>query len=255
MSSRIYAPALTLCVALTAACAGPQTRRQEATAEAPPPAVAAPPAEAPAAPEAAGAAVTSELPAPGDAEVRRAVERIFKGSATVAHGRAPHFVVGDFNGDGSQDLAVAVSPAPGRLEEINDELANWIIKDPFAPAGAASYGAARRRALAEEGDALLAVIHGYEAEGWRDARATQTYVLKEAAGEGMKARARKAALASGTRAKLPRLRGDVIDESVAGRAGFLYYDGAHYAWYDPRAYTPTPPARIVHGGAVKAVRR
>jgi hypothetical protein len=154
-------------------------------------------------------------------------------------------------------LAVAVAAAPGRLVELNDELAGWIVKDPFEPppGGATPYGAARRRALVEEGEALLAVIHGHGAEGWRDPQATQTYVLKDAAGEGLKARAQKAALASGERAKLPRLVGDVIDETVEGRAGFLYYNGAHYLWYDPRAYTPRPPARVVHGGAVKAVRQ
>ena len=198
-----------------------------------------------------------ELPPPDAAEVRGAVERIFKGAATTGPARDSYFAVGDFNGDDSQDLAVAVAPAPGRLSEINDELAPWIIKDPFAPAaeGSTSYGAARRRVLVEEADALLAVIHGYGAEGWRDARATQTHVLKDAAGEGLKARAQEAALDAGEEARRPRLLGDVIDETVGGREGFLYYDGAHYSWYDPRAYKKPPPARVVHGGAVRAAQR
>lgn len=109
--------------------------------------------------------------------------------------------------------------------------------------------------LVEDGDTLLAVIHGSGPEGWRDSQATQTYVLKDAAGEGLKARAQKAAHAAGGKGRLPRLVGDVIDETVGGRAGFLDYNGAHYLWYDPRAYTPPPPARVVHGGAVKAVQR
>ena len=249
MSSRTFAPALIFCVAFTcalsAAC-GSSSRRQALAAEAPPP------AEANATPETPEAAKASKLAPPGDAEVRGAVERIFKGAVTV--NPAPSFVVGDFNGDDSQDLAVAVDPAPGRLGEINDELANWIIKDPFATE-AASYGEARRRVLVEEADALLAVIHGHGAEGWRDASATQTYVLKDAAGSSMKARAQRAALAAGDEAKMPRLLGDVIDETVGGRAGFLYYNGAQYLWYDPRGYRKPPPARIVHGGAVKAVQQ
>lgn len=259
MSSRIFAPALILCVAsvcaLSAACAGSASRRQAVAAEAPPPAAAPPHAESAAAltPEAA-AAPAREPPPPGAAEVGGAVERIFKGAVNVGPARAPSFAVGDFNGDDSQDLAVAVAVAPGRLGEINDELANWIVKDPFA-AASASYGEARRRVLVEESDALLAVIHGYGTQGWRDPRATQTYVLKDAAGERLRARARTAARAAGEGGKQPRLLGDVIDETVGGRAGFLYYNGAHYLWYDPRGYEPPPPARVVHGGAVRTVQQ
>jgi hypothetical protein len=255
MSSRTFAPALTFCIAFTcalsAAC-GSSPRRQALAAEAPPPAESAAP-EANATPATPEAAKALKLSPPDDAEVRGAVERIFKGAVTINPDSS--FVVGDFNGDDSQDLAVAVNPAPGRLGEINDELANWITKDPFATGGSASYGEARRRVLVEETDALLAVIHGHGAEGWRDAQATQTYVLKDAAGSSMKARALEAALAAGDEARRPRLLGDVIDETVGGREGFLYYNGAQYLWYDPRGYRKPPPARIVHGGAVKAVQQ
>jgi len=258
MSSRTSTPALILCVAaacaLSAACTGSSTRRQAVVAEAPPPAE-TPAPEANVIPAAAETHNALKPPPPDAAEVGAAVERIFKGALTT--GPAPSFAVGDFNGDDSQDLAVAVSPAPGRLGEVNDEFAGWIIKDPFAPLpiGAASYGEARQRVLVEESDALLAVIHGYGAEGWRDARATQTYVLKEAAGERMKASTPKVALASGNEEKMPRLVGDVIDETVGGRAGFIYYNGAHYLWYDPRGYKKPPPTRVVHGGMVKAVQQ
>lgn len=255
MSSRTFAPSLILFIAaacaLAAACGGEPPRRR-VTAESPPPAESSPPAS-----ETAEAAKAREIPPPDAAEVRSVVERIFKGAVTVGNERDAYFAVGDFNGDDSQDLAVAVAPSPGRLAEINDELAPWIIKDPFAGPldGASSYGTARRRVVVEETDALLAVVHGYGAEGWRDAGATQTYLLKDAAGERLKARTQKAALDAGTESKMPRLLGDVIDETVGGRAGFLYYDGAHYAWYDPRSYKKPPPARVVHGGMVKAVEQ
>jgi hypothetical protein len=254
MSSRTFILARILCIALacalSAACAD-SPPHQIAVAEAPPP---APEAAAPT--EAAEDAGAREIPPPDAAEVRGAVERIFKGAVTIVPARESQFAVGDFNGDNSQDLAVAVSPTPGRLGELNDELANWIVKDPFAPASAGvPYNQARRRVLVEESDTLLVVIHGYGAEGWRDAQATQTYVLKDGAGERIKARAQKAALASGEEGRLPRLLGDVIDETVGGRAGFLYYNGAHYLWYDPRGYKPLPPVRVVHGGAVKEVRQ
>src|SRR5215207_4994283 len=110
MSSRTFAPALILCVAsvcaLTAACAGTRTTRQAAAAEAPPPVEAPPPA-----PEAAAADRARGLPPPDAAEVGRAVERVFKGALTT--GPTPSFAVGDFNGDDSQDLAVALAAVPG----------------------------------------------------------------------------------------------------------------------------------------------
>lgn len=253
MSSRTFALARVLCLAsacaLSAACADSPRPRTVAVEAPPAPETAAPP-------EAAATDAARQLPPPEPAEVSGAVERIFKGAVTVVPSREAYFAVGDFNGDDSQDLAVAVNPAPGRVGELNDELANWIVKDPFAAVSSGvPYGEARRRVVVEDADTLLVVIHGYGAEGWRDAQATQTYVLKDAAGSSMKARAQKAALASGEEGKLPRLLGDVIDENVGGHAGFIYYNGAHYLWYDPRVYKPLPPARVVHGGAVKAVQQ
>jgi len=41
-----------------------------------------------------------------------------------------NFVVGDFNGDGSEDLAVVVKPNETKLAEVNSEMANWILEDP-----------------------------------------------------------------------------------------------------------------------------
>lgn len=37
--------------------------------------------------------------------------------------------------------------------------------------------------------------------------------------------------ASSSKAKLPKLRGDVINETIGEAPGFLYYTGAKYAWY------------------------
>src|SRR5262245_53970691 len=63
------------------------------------------------------------IPAPELAEVKQAIERVFKDAVTIETDRTPCFLAGDFNGDFSQDLAVAVRPTPGKLLEINDELA------------------------------------------------------------------------------------------------------------------------------------
>lgn len=231
-----------------------QPPQQQAGMEEPPP-----PPETNPTPDAAGAASVAALPPPTTAEVNGAVERVFKGAVTVEAGREPFFVVGNFNDDHSQDIAVAVRPAPGRLAELNDELASWILAAPFGNAASDSTfaearagAASRRRVVVDEGDVLLAVIHGFGPGGWRDSQATQTYVLKGAAGERLKTREQKQVLRAGGRERLPHLRGDVIAQSVGGQPGFLFYDGAKYSWYDPRNYKPAPPARVVHGGTIKS---
>ncbi|HEX6623056.1 MAG TPA: hypothetical protein VF064_05045 [Pyrinomonadaceae bacterium] len=254
-----------------AADSSPRAQVNETTtpAEGPPPSTTAseeeppPPAPDPQATSGdANAAATCGLPPPTPGEVGGAVERVFKGAATIDASRRPYFVVGDFNGDSSQDVAVFVRPAPGRLAEINDELANWILVAPSRPAPprALPYpevharASARRRVLVEEADVLLAVIHGHEANGWRDPQATQTYVLKDAAGDKLKTRRRIEVLKARDGEPLPRLRGDVIAEDLGGQPGFLYYDGARYDWYDPRGYKPPAPTRVVHGGAAGSMR-
>lgn len=234
----------------------PQQSPRHVVAEAPPP-----PVETNPTPDTATARGAPDLPPPEATEVDGAVERVFKGAVIVESGLDARFVVGDFNGDSSQDLAVVVRPAPGKLAEMNDELANWILRAPVTPARkdssylAAHAEAATRRVVVDEGDILLTVIHGFGPKGWRDAQATQTYVLKDAAGVKLEAKAQKIVLRAVEEEKLPRLRGDVIAQTIGGQSGFIYYDGAMYAWYDPRNYKPAPPARVVHGGAVKSVRQ
>jgi len=159
---------------------------------------------------------------------------------TVDSEPKPSFLVGDFNGDVSQDLAVIVKPVAGNLSLINDELAAWILVDPLRTA-------TRQRVRIDDNDALLAVVHGFGSSGWRHSQATQAYVLRGVADGAMKLRARRQILQTAGKDKLPRVWGDVIEQTVNGQSGFLYYNGAKYGWYDPLTYKPSPPARIVHG--------
>ena len=225
------------------------------------------PFEATPAPKAAAAKSDPAPPAPEAAEVKQAVERVFKGVVTIETQRNPYFLAGDFNGDSSQDLAVVVSPSPGKILQINDELAPWILVDPVLSAKPLPKGSSntevhaekirRRRTLVTEGDILLTVIHGFQAKGWRDPQATQTYVLKGAAGAEMQTQARKQIVWAGNVERLPRIWGDVIAQSLGDQHGFLYYNGAKYGWYDPRAYQPDSPdlpRRMGHGKVDKAMR-
>jgi hypothetical protein len=67
---------------------------------------------------------------PALAEVDEAVKRVCVNAVTIDTSQSTPFIVGDFNGDGSEDLAVIVRPAPGALPRLNSEYANWISEDP-----------------------------------------------------------------------------------------------------------------------------
>jgi len=192
----------------------------------------------------------SKLPSPDFNTVQEAVKRVFKDSALIDTSRKPVFVAGDFNGDLSQDIAVVLKPAPERLSDLNEEFPNWILRDPFA---ASESRIPRLRVAAN--DALLAVIHGYGANGWRDPQATQTYLLKNVVGSGMEARQAKDVATARQGKKVPRLRGDVIGEVMGGTSGYLYYAGATYSWYDPKTFKGEPERGMVHTPPDQRVKR
>ena len=215
-----------LLLALAPACT--ESKRPDAESAArstPSPTTAAATPEAAAAPAAPRATPGPELVEASPADLRDCVKRVYQDAVTVEEGRPDNYVTGDFNGDGSQDIAVVVRPVRGKLNEINDELANWILIDPhelLAPDAAkapAKTDATPARVSVAQGDRLLAVIHGHKAEGWRDPAATQTYLLKNAAGSNLKARPR----ATGRRP-------DVISQTLRGEEGFLLWTGARYDW-------------------------
>lgn len=149
------------------------------------------------------------------------------------------FVVGDFNGDGSEDIAIMVAPARDKLAEINSEFANWIIVDPKKVAlpdpkkGVQPAPAETGPVKIEQRDSLLAIIHGYGPDGWRNPQAKQTYLLKNAAGEEMRVVPLKdfpgalKVMANGVKS-----RADIISEKLAGVAGFLYWTAGKYVWHE-----------------------
>ena len=202
-------------------------------------------AEAPAAPVTAPTQAASKempkLPPPQIDEVQAAVKRVFKESVVIDTERKQTFIVGDFNGDLSQDLAVVLKPASDKLPELNEEYPNWILRDlasPTVPRGP------KLRVTAQ--DELLAIIHGYEARGWRDDQATQTYLLKNAAGRDLRSCSAREFIAENKGRKMPQVRGDLVEQELRGRPGYLYYASATYSWYDPKSFTEEPVRRAVH---------
>jgi hypothetical protein len=187
------------------------------------------------------------LPPPKPQEVTEVVNRVFQNAMTINAGRSQNYVLGDFNGDGSQDIAILVRPADGSLDDINSEVANWIREDPhkiILPDPRKSVQEpppSTGPVVVEQGEVLLAVVHGYGPEGWRNPLARQTYLLKNAVGSNMMRRPFKELTDSARgKEKQPKLtpamvaNGEVIKEVFGGKSGFLYYTGARYAWYQER---------------------
>ena len=185
-----------------------------------------------------------KLPPPTEAELEGGLRRAF-GEAVRPAAKPPRCIVGDFNGDGAEDVAMPVWPAEGRLLELNDGLANWRVQDALAEDASrrAPSGNAERawEATVEPGDLLLAVVHGFGPGGWRDDRARQCYLVRHATGAPLEARPRTELLRYvGRVPEAAQLTGDVILCARGRRPGFVYWTGARYAWH-PLPSRPRAP--------------
>ena len=131
------------------------------------------------------------------AEVREAVTRVYQNVVTLEENRGTGFIAGDFNGDGSQDIAVVVKAAAGMLSEIHSEFANWIIGNPRKVVlpdpkrKVQPLPPEPEPVTIKQGDRLLAVIHGHGPSGWRNPKAKQTYLLTGAGGTDLRSEERR----------------------------------------------------------------
>jgi FG-GAP repeat len=177
------------------------------------------------------------LAPPQPAEVEAKIARAFAGGVIVVKGPGAATLTGDFNGDGWQDIAVSVRAVGPKVAALEDPAALWSLEDPAQTPRPETVPIllppprpppVRLR----PGEELLAVIHGNGLQGWRAPLALQSYLLVNSGGGELTAEKIQGMNPVGERARgLPVLRGDVIREIRAGRPGFFYYDGAHYAWY------------------------
>lgn len=165
-----------------------------------------------------------ELSPPKTEEVNDAVFRVFNKAVTVDSNYTPPVLVGDFNRDGSEDVAIAMKPNPDALAEINGEFANWTLEDVKQAERVAKLTPVK----AERTDTLIAIIHGVGAKGWRNPEARQAFLLRNAAGTKPVVEPAEKASASNT-SRNPTLRGDVISETINGHRGLIYWNGARYA--------------------------
>lgn len=169
------------------------------------------------------------------AEVETKLAQIFQGAVQTVAPQSSNALVGDFNGDDSPDIAVVVKPAADKLAEINSEVANWTLEDPQQvvlpdPTKAVqTLPAPAAPVKAQANDVLLVIIHGYQAAGWRDAEAQQTYLLVHGVGRNLRVPARATALQT-LKAHNSPLRADILQTELDHKAGYLYWTGAKYAW-------------------------
>ena len=162
-------------------------------------------------------------------EVEAAVKRVFNDTAAIHPEYKTSFLTADFNGDLSQDLAVVIKPAPDKLAEMN-ESPRWLLRDPRASQNP------QTPLRIEKDEPLLAVIHGYGTNAWRDPEATQTFLLKHVAGTNMHVQNGAEFLKTNHGKTTPRVHGDLIAEKLKGSEGYLYYNAANYYWYDPKTF-------------------
>ena len=178
-----------------------------------------------------------ELRPPQPAEAQEAIRRVYGQTVFVESSRPQYFIAGDFNGDNSIDLGVVVRPTPGQIAKLNSELANWIrcnpqkVKPPVPQKHGRILLQMEEATVIEERDLLLAVVHGFGPQGWRNPQARQSYLLKNAVGDGIKLTPFKEAIKMvGKYKNPPQLRGDVVSQTLDNKQGLLYYTGAKYAW-------------------------
>ena len=159
-------------------------------------------------------------------QVRDALRRVFGDVVVIDASRA---LAGDFNDDGSEDLAAVARAAPAMLARVNDELANWIVQDAAAP------GRSSTRVTVSPSDTLLAVLHGHGEPGWQNPEARQAYLVRVSL--------TRPRLFVDNRGLVQAVPGapvkHVVVDDLPGHPGFLYWSGSRYVWTS----TPVPAAR------------
>src|SRR5215831_12761498 len=217
MSRNMFRVAMLLCI--TAALAVSLGCGKPVNVEKPIP-VSTPQAQKPVEPPA-------KLPPPAPAEVESAIGRIF-GNDLVLERTGQWFIVGDFNGDSYEDVAVIARVNASKLDDINGELANWTIQDAdkffVPPSGKRVVQLPHFDPVKlNKGEEILAIIHGYGPKGWRNPDARQAYLVRHAAAS-FAGLAPSISVKSIRAMRLP-IQTEMIKEIRNNKKGFLFWTG------------------------------
>jgi hypothetical protein len=192
------------------------------------------PASTPLPTPAASATTVAKLPPPATAEVDAAFRRVFGDDLAAKTADRQSFIVGDFNGDGFEDIAIIARPAHGKLDAINNELANWIIQDAdkafiATPGKTVVVPPKQERPRIGPDEEVLAIIHGFGPQGWRNPDARQAYLIKHAAATLVGTA--PSVTQRSIRAMKLSVETDIIRQVRNNRKGFLFWTGGVYAWH------------------------
>ena len=139
----------------------------------------------------------------------------------------------------SKTQTAVVEGAPAY--QPNEEYPPWLLRDLLSVDQAAKHSVS-----IQQQDLLLAIIHGYGVNDWRDPQATQTFLLKNAVGADMVVKTGSDFAQEHSGKRLPRPQGDLIAENLRGVNGCLYYTSSSYQWYDPKTFKPHTDRGMVH---------
>ena len=168
------------------------------------------------------AVVDADFSPPRAGEAVTVLDRAF-GRAVEMEGEGA--AVGDFNGDGSPDLAVGVRASEAHGAEINDPLANWTVQDCASSADPHLAKTPPSSPAVGNREPLLAVVHGFGRRGWRDPEARQAYLVKGGPKGPWRRRSRDHY--PGLDGPEARALGDVL-AGPSSRGEIAYWTGARY---------------------------
>lgn len=152
----------------------------------------------------------------------------------------PHYLTGDFNGDGVADLCV-VARLGHDLDAGDKSSPTFMLYAPLG-AGMDARKYEHKFTLGDlshyADDMLLVIMHGARERGWEGNEPSQKFALLSAMDAGVNRMSlHKGALKPASIGDAdedlppPRLKGDAILITYRGEGTAIYWDGARYRWY------------------------
>jgi hypothetical protein len=179
----------------------------------------------------AGNAAVRQKAKATDDELGAAVSAGFGPTVEVITDTKPYYLLGDFNGDGNQDVAVVVSAVRGRFE-LSKRGVQYVDVDPASKTNGSRLDPTKDMDVGCFG---IALVHG-TATGWDSPAEGDTYFFYECfAPFRLVRKGGTIRRERGAEGPPPELKGDAImlDLENGGRT-LIYWDGSTYRGYNAR---------------------